>query len=341
MIKNKRLIITGIFVMALGIYVQILLQDAGAYRDISPVIFGSCQKKGDLRGGEDMVTVKSGAIIISADPRDGGEGALYSYDPAKQEILKLTPEPTLKTAFRPHGIDVHETLHQSLLYVVNHRTEEETVVEVFDFKAGKLFHVKTLKDPFFQSGNDIAAVGEDQFYLSSDFGTPHKAVQKVTQYLRHATGYVSYYDGKKADIVIPQVFYANGLTMDSERKTLFVASMLSKKVGVYDVTAGSPVKIKSLDVDGGPDNIHWVDGNLYVAAHVKLLNLKKESEDRAHKAPSQIIEYSNVLDENPESRVIYANQGEEISSASFALPLGASRLLIGTVFDDHILDCRR
>ncbi|WP_413290695.1 hypothetical protein [Bdellovibrio sp. HCB337] len=339
--RNTKLIILGAVGLTLAFYVQKLLQDAGAFRQITPVAYGQCQKVGNLLGPEDFALLQNGKVIISAEPRDGGEGDLHVYDPVQRVVTKLKPEPELEFDFRPHGIDVFETAERTLVYAVNHRTDFETTVEVFEYRGDKLLFLKTLIDPFFQSGNDIAVLSEDRFYLTSDFGTPRKPVQKVTQYLRHATGYVSFFDGKKADLVIPSVFYANGLTLNTAKTTLFVAGMLEKTVRVYDISSGKPQYVKTLHVDGGPDNIRWAHEKLFVAAHPKLLTLKQESEDRAIKAPSQIIEYSDLNAKESKSIILYANQGDEISSASIAMPLEENRLLIGSVFDNQILDCKK
>ncbi|MGZ3745032.1 MAG: hypothetical protein ACXWRE_07370 [Pseudobdellovibrionaceae bacterium] len=325
-----------ILLTLVSVYVLILLHDAGVFRPLSDVKYGSCQKIGPLKGPEDMALVGA-KVIVSSDARsaDAPPGYLFSYDLQSQKTEDLTSRLHLTFPFHPHGIDTWTEGRKTFVYVVNHLDESHTRVEVFELNSeldsklrNELAFVKSIEEENFQSGNDLLAVGKDQFYLTSDFGTPHKLRQKFQTYFWQKTGYVTFYDGNKSKRVMDHLFFANGIAKGAGHK-IFVASMFEK---VLRQLNGSEV----VPLEGAPDNINAYNGKIYIAAHPNLFALKKQEEDRNNKAPSKIIEW-----DGKRTITIYENKGDEISSASVALPVSESRILIGSVFDDHILDCTK
>ncbi|HEY8269988.1 MAG TPA: hypothetical protein VIG33_03815 [Pseudobdellovibrionaceae bacterium] len=313
-------------------YVFTLLHDAGVFRRIKDVKYGQCQKIGPALGPEDMVLTNTKAgvkVLVSSDARttEAASGHLYEYDLQNRHLRDMTSELNLPFPFHPHGMDLWtEGTGKTLVYVVNHMDELHTRIEVFEWGPEIVF-VKSIENELFQSGNDLVAIGNDRFYLTSDFGTPNKFQQKLQSYLWQKTGYVTHYDGNTAKKIANNLFYANGITKGFENR-IFVSAMLEKAVHILEGEV--------IPLEGAPDNITWYQEKLYIAAHANLFALKKESEDRKNRAPSKIIEW-----DGKKATTIYENAGDEISSASIALPIDENRLLIGSVFDNHILDCTR
>jgi arylesterase/paraoxonase len=90
-----------------------------------------------------------------------------------------------------------------------------------------------------------------------------------------------------------------------------------------------------IDLRSGPDNIDVdADGNLWIAAHPKLLRVLAHQKNASELSPSQVLRVS------PDGKVeeIYMNGGEQVSAASVAAVSG-KRMLIGEIFDDGFLDC--
>lgn len=321
--------IAFLLLLAGSIYVLVLLEDAGVFRTLKDVKYGQCQKVGPAVGPEDMVLgegLRNSKVLISSDARaeKAPSGRLLQYDLQSRQMVDLSSGLNLPFPFHPHGIDLWTEGEKAFVYVINHLDESHSRIEVFEWGT-ELAFVKSIENEYFQSGNDLVAVGKDQFYITSDFGTPDKFLQKLQTYIWYKTGTVSYYDGSKAEKTAQNLFYANGIAKGSENR-VFVSAMLEKAVHVLSG--------KAILLDGAPDNITWYQGKLFIAAHPNLFALKRENDERKNKAPSKIIQWDGV-----NATTIYENSGEEISSASVALPVAENRLLIGSVFDDHILDC--
>jgi arylesterase / paraoxonase len=321
----------------LGIYVLMLLKDAGVFRSVQNIAFGTCTPEPLQTSSEDVALVPNTDLaVISSDsfPVNEGEGlggALVLYDLKK----KNTFQSFMMHSFHPHGLDVLMKGKDVYVYVVNHVNHEKTTVEVFTLNPIK--HLKTIYHPLFQSGNDIAVVDTDRFYITSDRGTTNRFRQQIESYIRQATGYISYYDGKDAKIVAEELFFANGLVFSPDKKKLYAAAMLEKAIHVYEVGSPDLKEVDVIEVDGGPDNLTWYEDSLIVAAHPNLFALKAEMGDREKNAPSKVIE----IFPDRTTKTLYENTGDEISSASVGLKVSEDRILIGSVFDNKLLDCSR
>ncbi len=328
--------LAGLLVLV-GVYALILLIDAGVFRPVQNVAFGVCSPEPLQTSSEDIALVpNTDWAVVSSDsfPLNDGEGlggALVLYDLKKQNTFQSF----MMHSFHPHGLDILVKGKDVYVYVVNHVTHEKTTVEVFTLNP--IRHIKTLHHPLFQSGNDIAVIDMDQFYITSDRGTTNRFMQQIESYTRRATGYISYYDGKDAKIVANELFFANGLVLSPDKKRLYAAAMLERAIHVYEVGSPDLSEVEVIEVEGGPDNITWYEGSLIVAAHPNLFALKGEMADRLENSPSKIIE---ILPDRT-TRTLFENTGDEISSASVGLKVTADRLLIGSVFDTKLLDCSR
>lgn len=326
------------------------LKDAGEFKKIEPHFNGSVSKISGIVGGEDITIDHEKRIAyISADDRFatlngrkglGGFYALYLDSPARSPILvKRTPE----NEIHPHGISYFKTPGgQAYLYAVDHTGGRHSILLFQFLDDTTLSLLRTFADsPLIISPNDVAAVDEHRFFFTNDHGSHSKLGKTFEEYLQLAKSNVVYFDGKEFSIAAEKLAYANGINISRDRRELYVAACIGKRILVYDheISSGKLSFKKEINLNTGVDNIELDEsGNLWVACHPQLLTFVKHAKDTSRLAPSQVIKIKKESNGNFILEEIYLNQGEEISASSVAAVAG-NTLLIGAVLDNHILRC--
>jgi arylesterase / paraoxonase len=103
--------------------------------------------------------------------------------------------------------------------------------------------------------------------------------------------------------------------------------------------SGELSELRVMDMGFDVDNIE-VDpdsGELWIGGHARLLTFVRHAADAAVLSPSQVVRVQ-LTEHAYDVDTVFMDNGELISGAS----VGAwhnGRLLIGSVFEDHILDC--
>lgn len=323
------------------------LQAAGHFKTIEPHFDGSCRPVGGMPGPEDItVHPDTGIAFISSTDRraqragQAVRGAIYALDLGSTE-----PEPTkliteLGHGFQPHGLSLFRGPDdQESLFVVSHPDGRHTV-EIFDVRAGALAHRETLTDELLRSPNDVLAVGPRQFYATNDHRHTTGFRRTAEDLLRRADSDIVYYDGSAFRVVAENVAYPNGITMSPDGLSVYVASTTGRAVLRYDrdPETGSLSFRKSYDAGTGVDNLEVAsDGTVWIGAHPQMLAFLKNARDPESFSPSQ------VLSLDPSSgtfREEFLSLGDDLSTSSVAAVHG-KLLLIGSVFDEHILLCER
>ena len=113
---------------------------------------------------------------------------------------------------------------------------------------------------------------------------------------------------------------------------------MDRAVFVYRVAAdGALRQVRRIDTGTGVDNITVDDeGMLWLGAHPKLLTFLRHASDASVLSPSQVLRIDPGTGRVDE---ILLDDGSQLSGSAAAVPW-SDRLLIGPVFDDHLLDCR-
>jgi arylesterase/paraoxonase len=360
---RKFLILVGVVCALLVGYVLYLANAAGEFRSLANQPYGQCRPIPGMPGSEDITIHPDGRFaFISSDDRravingNPTPGAIFRYDldAASTTPVNLTPDADLR--FRPHGISLYVgTDGRETLFVVNHPGESlfgapETdnsgplhTVEVFDVQGDTLIHRQTHADAALISPNDVVAVDHERFYVTNDHGTGPGALRQLEDYLRLPWANVLYFNGDTFAEVAGGLSYANGINVSANGRELYVAEVSRNRIQVFqrNPTSGSLSLQQTLDVGFGADNIE-IDpdtGDLWVGGHPRLLTFVRHAADANVNSPSQVV---RVRPGNFGYQVSteFMDTGELISGAS----VGAwrdGRLLIGSVFEDHILDCSR
>lgn len=348
MLKNA---VVALLVLALvgGLAVSWLLYRAGELETLEPVALPECTQVPGVPGAEDIAILRDAetAFLSSYDRRAAARGApatgaIFAYDLAADLSVprKLTSE--LTGPFVPHGISLWEGSEGTYLHVVNHPPSGHAV-EIFEWRDGELLHRESVTGELLGSPNDVLAVGPRAFYVTNDHGTTQGVGRFLEDYLQRPYANVVYFDGTSMVMAAEDIAYANGINMSPDGREVYVGATTGRAVHLYvrDLTSGELTPNGRIELGTGVDNID-VDrhGMLWVAAHPKLLTFVRHAGDAARDAPSQVlwVDPDQILE--PPVRTVFLSQGEDLSGASVGAPWG-SRLLIGSVFEPHFLDCER
>ncbi len=320
----------------------------GLFRRFAPRFAGTCRVVPGVVGAEDVtIDVPTRTAYLSADDRR----AALQGKPVRGEIYALdlrdrtaTPVPLTGGApadFHPHGISLWQgPSGEKRLFAINHPTSGAHSVEIYRVQPAALVHLETIRYPELRSPNDVLAVGDLQFYATNDrrYASGIAAVAEALFQLPLAS--VSYFDGAKGRIVASNFAFANGINSSADGKEVYVAELFGRAVHIFgrDPASGALAWKRKIRLPSCPDNIERDEaGNLWVAAHAKLLDFLAHAKNPANPAPSQVFW---VQPRTGRVQEVYADSGTAISAASTAA-VADDAMVLGAVFDSKVLVCTR
>jgi arylesterase/paraoxonase len=343
------LYLAGAIVLGAAGFLLQLFHSAGEFKTLEPHFAGTCTLVAGIPGAEDItIHPRTGvAYISSADRRSvlaGGRarGGLYAYDlkASSPQAQNLTPD--AGQDFHPHGLSLYVGEDgRDALYVINHAGGRHSI-EIYDLAGVGLSKRETLSDPLLVSPNDLVAVGRDRLYVTNDHGSAPGFARQTEDYLRRSIANVVFYDGERFALAASGLRYPNGVNVRRDCETLYVASTTGGSVFAFRIDPGSGAlrDRRAIAIGSGVDNIEVdQEGDLWIGAHPKLLTFVRHTGDASRLAPSQVIRVRDPDADAPRVEEVLLSLGENLSGSSVAAVQG-DRLLVGSVMDDGILDCR-
>lgn len=347
---KRKLIIGGIILVVLiSARVIYFLWDAGQFKILEPHFAGTCTPVYGLMGAEDItIHPITGVAYISAYNRRATmtgretESGIYTYD-LKADNPKLVPLITKTSGeFRPHGISLFVGKNgQDKIFVINHAQEKHTI-EIFDLVGGRSTFKQSIENSIIVSPNDLVAVGQDSFYVTNDHKHRGGKMGMLEDYLQLKWSNVIFCKGMDCSVAVSDFSYANGINVSHDQKTLYLSTTTQQTLFVYNRNRNTNKLTfkKEIDTGTGLDNIE-IDslGNIWIGAHPQILKFVTHAKDKNQLSPSQILRFSISPQNKVKREEIYLNLGDEISGSSVGAA-SANRLLIGSVFEPKILDCK-
>jgi arylesterase/paraoxonase len=340
--------IVGAIILIAAVFFMRTLIITGEFKRLEPHFNGTCEKVFGAIGAEDItIHPETGLAFVSANDRKANQagqraqGAIYGYnlqDP-KPQLINLTED--FRRELYPHGISLYTEQGRTRLFVINH-LQDADYVELFEYREGRLIHLDSIQDELMHSPNDLLAVGLNRFYVTNDHGSTTGLARTLEEYLMLPKANVLYYDGKYFTVAAERIAYANGINISPDGSTLYVASTTGLRIRVFSrkKDSGELTFLYDIKLKTGVDNIE-VDrfGQLWVAAHPKLLSFTKHAADPSQLSPSQILKITFQDTGEIQIEEIFLDAGDTISGSSVAAVFGEF-MLIGPVFVDHFLHCR-
>jgi len=349
---NKIVFYTSLAILIFLVYFVVnTLFQTGSFKSIEAHFEGEVNIINIHPGAEDItIDYEKEIAFISCDDRrsvqngDNVQGKIYLLNLKDKNPKPVAILDDITEDFHPHGISFFKTAKEKyLLFVVNHRyISKSHAVEIFEYRNNRLYHLESIEDPLINSPNDVVALGEREFYVTNDHGFEGKVWKTMENYLRLKISYINYYDGKICKKVAENIAYANGINITQDKKKVLVASLVGRKIMVYDRNEkdGNLKEADEIFLGTGGDNIE-IDpkGNLWIACHPKLLSFVAHSKDSTKKSPSQVLKIKYRGTQDYEIKEVYLNDGTPLSGSSVAT-VYKDKLLIGSVFEGRILYCQ-
>lgn len=326
-----------------------LIPAAGWFVSLEPKLVDQCRRIDVAPGTEDIAIDRdlNIAFISAADRRGWYNETGEPFNPkngiyaltldGSDEVTRVSPA---MDNFLPHGISLWKGANgEKRLFVVNHPTTGEEIVEIFDIgEAGALTHLESVSFDAMHSPNDVLGVGPREFYATNDRGYEEGLMSTLEAYMALPFSSVVYYDGAQGRIVKKGMTYANGINMSADGGKVYVAEFLKRRVSIFDrdQSSGDLKKSGVFKTNTGPDNIDIAeDGSLWIGGHTKVFEFLKHAKDANAVAPSHAIRIDPATGNNED---IFISTKGEINASSVAAT-GGNTLLIGAVFDGHVLAC--
>ncbi len=343
--------IISIILIYLGVHIVPI---SGALTSLTPKLVDQCNRLDIFPGTEDIAIDHQNNIAFVAagerrswynNPHQTGpaQGGIYAFDINNPQTLQKISPPEF-TDFLPHGISLWQGPNgERRLFVINHPSSGEEVVEIFSIANDhKLTHLRSVSFDAMHSPNDVVAVGPNQFYATNDRGFDGGIAGLLELYFVLPFSSIVYFDGENGQHVQKQMYYANGINQSPDGNTLYVAEFLKRRISVFtrNKTDGSLKRQQKIPLNTGPDNIDVdANGDLWVAGHSKGFAFQAHAKDAAKIAPSHVIK---ITPPNFNREDVFIDTKGIINGSSVgAAHIGESggKLLVGAVFDGHIMIC--
>lgn len=340
------------FVGAIGWSLMHSVPLSGAFATLEPKLVDQCRRVNIAPGTEDItIDDDLGVAFISAADRrawyneTGGadvnpKNGIYmlSLDDADM-VTKVSPE---AKNFLPHGLSLWKGADGGKrLFVVNHPPSGSEIVEIFSVgETGALAHLESISFSAMHSPNDVVAVGPRQFYATNDRGYEEGLMATLEAYMALPFSSIVYFDGEEGRIIQKGMTYANGINRSHDGKTIYVAEVLKRHIAVFDraPASGALTKRGVLKINTAPDNIEVSsDGSLWIGGHSRIFDFLAHAKEASNIAPSHVVRVDPATGETSDE---FISVNGEINASS----VGAANdevLLVGAVFDGHVMVCPR
>lgn len=330
--------------LALAAFGAFTLRRAGAFRQIEPMPLKGCAEVRGVPGPEDITFHPTGgwAWVSSFDRRAWTErrepvGAIYRYHPEDGRLVDATP--SQPEVLHPHGLDLWVGPQgQQVLYVVNHAALDDRRVEIYDVVGWELRHRRTVSG--LQGPNDVAAVDGERFYVTQDHRFSGGLPRVLEEVLAAPVASLHYWDSAELSLALSGLAYPNGVQVSQDGRTVWLTETTGRRLRVLhrDPTTGALTEETRVDLGTAPDNIEvGPQGDLWIAAHPKMLAFLAHADDAASPSPSEVLRV-RLDGEEPVVESVAMDDGSGLSAASVAA-VSDERLLLGAVFEPHFLVC--
>lgn len=260
-------------------------------------------------------------LIISCDERRDKDSIIQgniwelNLKTNQKQILPRANEPQ-NFEFNPHGISLLKTKQAKYLFVVNHYdVYKESEIIRYLLTPDSLIYEKRF--PYTSSINSVLALAKNHFIITNDVLLRGKVIE---------------YKNDTYHTIDKNIKYPNGVNiMDS---VVYVSTVISSEIYGYKMQPnGTYKKLGSVGKVKGADNLRLYNNKLITTSHPRFRKFLKHLKNKKNISPSEVWEINPFT---KQTKLLYQNNGEEISAASTGL-IYKNHLYISQVFENFIL----
>ena len=347
--------------------------DSGAACQRVPIV--DAQSGEPIVGAEDLVVDRfAGRIYIAAydrwaladavgnDAESLPQGAIYAA-PLRSLARQPSRLPLRRLAaggerdFHPHGLTIYRDGDTARLHAINHAYTRDgggwsrtSVIESYGITPDGLTHRRTATGKGLCRANNLTALSARDLLITRDHGACGGLGRWLEDILGLDRGQVllgtlTADGGIRLNTLVDDVGFANGIALSPDGSTVAVAATRNEHVRFYDapglISGSGDALTKTVQVDGGPDNLSWsADGRLIAAVHPSLffVGLARHRWLGFERAGSKAIA---VDPGNAVTETLFHDTGGTLLNAGTAGALVDGTLILSAVLDSALVVCRR
>lgn len=285
-------------------------------------------------GPEDMVVDTINAaprILISCNARRKGDpyyGEISAYYVKTGAIHVLKREEPAGIRFCPHGIDLIKVKDTLILLVVNNdmKNHEQSVLR-YALHNETLSFLNKIVDPLIVSPNAVTGFADGTLLVSNDAGKQGNYAEALFKLKRCK---IVYWDHNKCTVAADKICFANGIT--NKEGKVYLASTLQNMIWSFDFKDGKMINRQTVAEVNGPDNLRIIDGDMYVACHLRFLAFLKHMKKSSNYSPTTVYRINPATGK---ALVVFFDNGSKLSAGSTGLAF-RNKLYVSGVFDPKI-----
>ncbi len=321
------------FLLVLIATTAYILAGTGFWIQMDEIAPGQCQRVAGVPGAEDIAIdpVRGIAYLSSFNSDTAGIYTLDLTSPDTKPQLVYRRE----EGFLPLGLSLLDSTDPQRLFVVNRATSE---IEWFDIVPAGLIPAGRTASPDLPYPNNVVALGPEEFYATSTHASaPNSVMRWLETLFRIGSGSVVHFANGSSQPVATDIPYANGIAFDQQTSTMYVGSISSWEVLVYERHAdGTLTHTRSLPLPGGVDNLTITTEGILAALHPKAFEALAHLSGSSPTAPSRVVRFQP--DRDSPVTTLLEDPGPLLSAAAVAATW-RNQLLVGPVRDSHFLRC--
>lgn len=350
-ISKPVVIVLAAVLVAAAVVAFDFLQHNGLFKTLKPYFAGTCTTVPLAASAEDIrIDHDRGVAYLSyLDRRAVAEGKARTGTVALLDLNVADPRPrpalaTEPAGFRPHGLSLYVPEQgPRRLFVISHPDGGAHAVEIFEESAtGAFAPVETIRDPLLVSPNAIVAVGPREFYVANDSGASNRFERLQERLFRRGLSTVTHFDAKRMRVVAEGLQSAGGIAVSNHGLWVYVSETDGNRLRIFDrdSATGALEPRNIVELGSAPDNLNIdTDGTLWIAAHPRLLALRRHRRDATKPAPTAVYRLrTSVVEKEDRVTIPYLDRGNGISAGS-VVAVHDRRMLIGSLTEHKALLC--
>jgi len=336
--------------LAVGLAVELvrLVSIGGWLRSYPEVHPKRCSRISGIVGPEDLVIdgISGQAWVASADRRAVAAGGGPRGDLLLLDTNMTRPQPKvvirmLVDDLNPKGIGLYRAGDGTRrLFATNHgKRGRQHSVRAFNVSLeGYLTPSDVFISPLFTAPEDVEPTGPSRFYVTNGSDGQRGLKRLLGSTLLLPSSSIVFYNGRSGRVVAQGLGETRGIAFDYINQHLLVAESLGRTLRRYRLStiSGEIARIDTRELPFAANKFTTGD-HLLIAGTPRPFSLAALARNPGeNRSPSMVADFDLRKGTH---RIVYADDGRQLSGASSAMRDARGRLYIGSSYSDFLLMC--